>query len=100
MLPVLGAIVALIGSAAVAGSAPAAYYPSLGYGQGAAYDGPGAYDDGPEAYDDGPEAYAGEPARGPDGIRQVGPGGYVDDPVHGPNLIRPAPGPCCGPPAP
>ena len=94
MLPVLGAVMALIGSAAVAGSAPVAYYPSLGYGQG----GP-AYDDGPGAYDDGPEAYVGEPARGPDGIRQAGPGAYVDDPayvgepVHGPNLIRPAPGP-------
>jgi len=73
MLPLLGAVLALVSSAAVAGSAPVAYYPSLGYGQGA-----GAYDDGPGAYDDGP-AYVGEPA-------------------HGPNLIRPAPGPCCGAP--
>ena len=32
-LSALGAALALLGSAAVAGDAPAAYYPSLGYGQ-------------------------------------------------------------------
>jgi hypothetical protein len=69
MLPVLGAIAALIGSAAIAGDAPAAYYPSLGYGQSA------------PAYDDGPAAYVDEPA-------------YVGEPAHGPDRIRPAPGPC------
>ena len=82
MLSLLGAVMALVGSAAIAGSAPVAYYPSLGYGQGA-----GAYDDGPGAYDDGPQAYVDEPA-------------YVGEPARGPDRIRPAPGPCCGAPPP
>ncbi|HEY5409332.1 MAG TPA: hypothetical protein VIJ94_01270 [Caulobacteraceae bacterium] len=57
-LSALGAALVLVGSAAVAGDAPAAYYPSLGYGQSIA-----AYDDGPSAYVDEP-AYVGEPAHG------------------------------------
>ena len=53
-LSALGAVLALMGSAAVAGDAPAAYYPSLGYGQSGIEEvAPGGYVDAP-AYADGP----------------------------------------------
>ena len=76
----LGAALALLGSAAVAGEAPAAYYPSLGYGQSPPiYEvAPGGYVDEPPYFDGPPDGYVGEPAHGPIG-----------------------PGPChCGPPPP
>ena len=96
-LSALGAALALFGSVAVAGDAPAAYYPSLGYGQsdpiyevapGGYVDEP-AYANGPD-YDQGP-AYIGEPAYGPN---PGPPRGYVGEPARGPG------GPCCGGPPP
>ena len=64
---------ALSGAAATAGGAPAAYYPSLGYGQT-----PPQYDVGP------PEASVGEPVYqdAPDDDRGP-PRGYVGEPAHG-----------------
>ncbi len=71
-LGLIAVVWALSGAAATAGGAPAAYYPSLGYGQT-----PPVYDVGP------PDASVGEPAfynspddRGP-------PGGHVGEPAHG-----------------
>ena len=78
-LSALGAALALLASAAVAGSAPAAYYPSLGYGQS-----DGVYEVAPGGYVDEP-AYA--DSHGP-------PPGYAGAPDHGPA------GPCCGGPPP
>lgn len=84
-LSALGALLALVGSAAIAGSAPVAYYPSLGYGQGG-----GIHEVAPGGYVDDP-AYAGEPAHGDS---YGPPQGYVGEPAHGPA------GPCCGGPPP
>ena len=78
-LSALGAALALLGSAALAGSAPAAYYPSLGYGQS-----DGDYEVAPGGYVDEP-AYA--DSYGP-------PPGYAGAQAHGPH------GPCCGGPRP
>jgi len=71
-LSALGALAALVGSAALAGDAPAAFYPSLGYGQ--SYP---VHEVAPGGYVDTP-AYVGEPAHGnsygpPPGYRGPGP---------------------------
>ena len=84
-LSVLGAVLALVASAAIAGSAPAAYYPSLGYGQSDQIRevAPGGYVDTP--------AYAGEPAYG----NSYGPPPGQGGPMRGPA------GPChCAAPPP
>ena len=76
-LSALGAVLVLIASAAIAGSAPVAYYPSLGYGQSDQIRevAPGGYVDTP--------AYAGDAAHGDSYGPPRGPAG-----------------PCCGAPPP
>ena len=89
-LSAVAAALALLGSAAVAGDAPAAYYPSLGYGQS-----DGIYEVAPGGYVDEP-AYANGPGDEEPGYgRDYGPPpGYGGEPRHGPH------GPCCGGPPP
>ena len=60
-LSAFGAILALVGTAAVAGDAPVAYYPSLGYGSGVYEAAPGGYVDDPVYAND----YGPPPQRGP-----------------------------------
>jgi len=96
-LSVLGAVLALAGSAAIAGGAPAAYYPSLGYGQTPPYEvAPGGYVDAP--------AYAGEPEGPPPGYEGPPPGyqgpppGYAGPPTGYGGPARPCN--CSAPPPP
>jgi hypothetical protein len=67
-LSAVGAALALVASAALAGDAPAVFYPSLGYGQA-----PPAYDGPPPQASVGEPVYAGEPGPGPAPIRRAPP---------------------------